>query len=327
LWTIPVSGGTSEPVAGVGENVFDLSVSPQDNRLVYAQISVDVNLWRIEIANPADSGRQNANPPTKIISSTRIEEQPQISPNGQRIAFRSNRSGSNEIWVSDSEGQNALQLTNFGGSFPNRPRWSPDGRFIAFNLNAGGNADIFVTSADGGSPRRLTTEATEETEPSWSRDGRYIYFSSKRTGRNEIWKMPAAGGEAVQVTREGGVISSESSDGRVLYYTKARIEEGLWTVSTEGGAETKVLDYRIGQNFAVVEQGIYFFSYPAGGRGPYTIEFFDFANRQTTRLATLTELAGPFAVTGITISPDQQWIVYAQRDKLDFDLMLVENFR
>jgi hypothetical protein len=131
----------------------------------------------------------------------------------------------------------------------------------------------------------------------------------------------------VQLTREGGVISSESSDGRVLYYTKARIEEGLWTVSTEGGAETKVLDYRIGQNFAVVEQGIYFFSYPAGGREPYTIEFFDFANRQTTRLATLTELAGPFAVTGITISPDQQWIVYAQRDKLDFDLMLVENFR
>jgi Tol biopolymer transport system component len=74
-----------------------------------------------------------------------------------------------------------LQLTNFGGSFPNRPRWSPDGRFIAFNLNAGGNADIFVTSADGGSPRRLTTDATEEIEPSWSRDGRYIYFSSKRT--------------------------------------------------------------------------------------------------------------------------------------------------
>ena len=327
LWTIPASGGAPTLATGVGENALDLSFSPQSNRLVYAQISVDVNLWRIEIANPADVERQNTNTPTKIISSTRLEEHPQYSPNGEKIAFRSNRSGSTEIWVSDTTGQNALQLTNFGGSFPKNPRWSPDGRFIAFDLSVGGNADIYITSTDGGNPHRLTTDVTDEIEPSWAKDGRYIYFSSNRTGRNEIWKMIVTGGEAVQITREGGLISSESSDGRILYFTKVRSEEGLWGVSTEGGAETKVLDYRVGRNFVVSEQGIYFFSYTQGGRAPYTIEFFDFAKRQTTRLATLSELAGPYVVSGITVSPDKRWIVYAQRDKLDFDLMLAENFR
>ncbi len=192
----------------------------------------------------------------------------------------------------DSEGQNPAQLTNLGGSFPDSLGWSPDGRFTAFDLRAGRNADIYIISADGGSPRRLTTEPSEETTPSWSRDGRFIYFASGRTRRHEVWKMPASGGEAVQVTREGGFASFESPDGQGLYYTKGRgIESNLWSVNVEGGAETKVLDHRVGRHWAVVERGIYFFSYPPGGAEPYTIGFFDFGTRQTTRLATLERQA------------------------------------
>jgi len=326
LWTIPASGSTPAPVAGVGENVGELSVSRQSDHLVYAQLSFEMNLWRIELANRvAGSGRRNASPPTKFIASTRREHDPQFSPSGQRIAFGASRSGKDEIWVCDSEGQNSTQLTNLGSA--SSPRWSPDNRFIAFDSRAGGNADIHIISADGGSPRRLTIETSEEVLPSWSRDGRFVYFASKRTGRHEVWKMPAAGGEAVQVTREGGFTAFESTDGRVLYYLKGRSDSSVWSVSIEGGAETKVFDHQVGRSWAVAERGIYFFNFPPGGAKPYTLEFFDFNTSQTTQLAMLEAPARSFAIYVITVSPDERWLVYEQRDQLDYDLMLVENFR
>jgi Tol biopolymer transport system component/serine/threonine protein kinase len=328
LWTIPADGGAPPvPVAGTGENVAELSVSLQGSRLVYAQLSADTNLWRAEIPNSAAKGPQKNNPPAKFISSNRMEEDPQYSSNGQRIAFSSNRSGGFEIWIARSDGQNSVQLTNFHSSaVTGSPSWSPDGRLIAFDSRAEGNADIYVINADGGSPRRLTTGAAEDVVPSWSRDGRFIYFASKRTGRFEIWKMPAGEGEAVQVTRDGGFICAESPDGRVLYFTKGLSDSSLWSVSLVDGTETKVIENNVGRSWTVAEQGIYFLSNRTGGTEPLAIEFFDFNKRQTTRLAALEKPNRVFAANVATVSPDQQWIVYAQRDQLDYDVTLIENF-
>ena len=77
-------------------------------------------------------------------------------------------------------------------------------------------------------------------------------------------------------------------------------------------------------NWAVTARGIYFLT----RRPPlYALEFFDFATRQTTQITTLEGPGGTFQISGLTISPDERWVLYAQRDKLDYDLILVENFR
>ena len=136
--------------------------------------------------------------------------------------------------------------------------------------------------------------------------------------------MPAADGAAVQLTRGGGERPVESFDGRMVYYGKARRELGLWQVSTEGGEETQVFTVPVNPGSrAVVGRGIYFLT---ATQGRYMLEFFDFATRQTTQITTLEGPRGTFQLSGLTVSPDEHSILYAQRDKLDFDLMLVENF-
>jgi Tol biopolymer transport system component/serine/threonine protein kinase len=329
LWRVPAEGGTPVAVAGVGEDVHDLSIARQGDRLAYAQRSVDTNIYRVELTSQA-GGRRGAGAPSSFISSTRLEETPQFSPDARRVAFVSNRSGSDEIWVCDAEGKNPAQLTNFRGPHATTPSWSPDGRFIAFGSLAGGNAHIYVVSADGGSPRRFTTDPSAEFAPSWSRDGRWIYFASNRTGRSEVWKMPAAGGAAIQLTRGGGQNPAESPDGRSVYYLRGREEPGLWhlwQVPVSGGEETRVFEANVDPgNWAVVARGIYFLT-SQPHQTPYALEFFDFATRQTTQIATLDGPRPTFQIAGLTVSPDERWALYAQRDKLDFDLMLVENFR
>jgi Tol biopolymer transport system component len=108
-----------------------------------------------------------------------------FSPDGSKIAFVSNRSGSIEICVAQSTGEHLVRLTSLNGPLTGSPRWSPDGRQIAFDSRAAGNTDVYVISAEGGNPRRLTTEAFNEALPSWSRDGAWIYFCSDCNSSNQ----------------------------------------------------------------------------------------------------------------------------------------------
>lgn len=245
----------------------------------------------------------------------------EFSPDGNKVAFGSNLSGHDEIWVCNADGSSPVQITTFGGPTNGSPRWSPDGRQIVLDAFPQGHGDIYVVPAAGGEPRRLTEEPSDDFAPSWSRDGRWIYFGSNRTGRREVWKMPAGGGAATQVTREGSAgYASDSSDGSTVYYSKG---SALWKVPAEGGEETPVFDGMAGdQSFAVASDGIYFFS-PHGSRGGVRLEFYRFASG--TRRPIL-EIDRPTAST-LTVSPDGRWILYPQIDQQGADLMLVENFR
>ena len=82
--------------------------------------------------------------PRPIATTTRVNFDPQISADGRRIVFVSNRSGVYEIWASASDGSNCVRLTKSVALFPGSPRWSPDGKMIVFDgRDEEGNADIY----------------------------------------------------------------------------------------------------------------------------------------------------------------------------------------
>jgi Tol biopolymer transport system component len=231
LFRIAVSGSVKpQRLAGVGEDGAVLAISHHARRLVYTRELIDGNIWRLEVPGP----RGKISSPMKLISSTRFDEQAQFSPNGKKIAFDSNRTGSLQIWICDSDGSHAQQLTSLGVS-SGSPHWSPDGERIAFTSKAEGRFDIFVTgSSGGGKPTPITSDRADDFSPRWSRDERWIYFASNRSGEYQVWKAPAGGGEAVRVTRKGGFVALESPDGQWVYYTKS-LASSLWRMPREGG--------------------------------------------------------------------------------------------
>jgi Tol biopolymer transport system component len=303
-----------------GENAFTLAISQQGNRLAYSQEFGDTNIWRIGVA---DAARRS--PPVKLISSTRWDHGPQFSPDGKRIAFTSARSGNMEIWLCDADGLNLVQLTSFGDADAGSPRWSPDGRQIAFDCSKSGHREIYVVSAEGGRPRRLTEgPADDDVRPGWSRDGRWIYFGSNRGGDWQVWKAPVEGGQAVQVTQHGGREAVESGDGKYIYYNKGLGIPGIWKILAAGGEEVPVLEGALQGLWVLLDRGIYFVN---SNTTPHpTIEFFNFASGQTTQIATI-EKGLRLVAPSLAVSPDGQWILYAQVDSVESDIMLVENFR
>jgi Tol biopolymer transport system component len=323
LWRIPISGGTPEPLATSGATVLLFpSIARQGNRMAYVQSVADLDIWR---APGPTAGPGLKLPPTKVISSTHWDSNPQISPDGKRIVFASARSGAGEVWVCDEAGLNPVQVTSFGGPLAASPRWSPDSRQIAFDGRAHGHADIFVISAEGGAQRRITTEPSNEVRPSWSSDGRWIYFGSDRAGSWQVWKAPTDGGGAVQVTKHGGREAQESPDGRFVYYHKNNTP-GIWRAPVEGGEEVQVIEQAEPGQWAVLAQGLCLLNRKA--KPEPAIEFFSF---DTGRLAKITSLpkeaASPLLIPALAVSPDGRWVLYVQLDQVTSDIMLAENFR
>lgn len=321
LWRVPVSGVEKpQPLATVGENGAQVTISRQGHRLVYADFKYNTDIWRIEV-----NGLRKSSPAVKLIASTLKDGSPEYSPDGSRVAFASDRSGHAEIWVCNSDGSGLVQLTTlelFSGS----PQWFPDGRRLVFDVHRDGRSDIYVTNTESRVARRLTNNLGEDVSPSVSHDGKWIYFSSKRTGRFEIYRMPAEGGEAAQMTHDGGFFPFESADGKLIYYAKVNGETEVWKVSVSGGDETRVLGPISNLEFAVVANGIYFIGIGTGGgldvQGK-SLKFFNFVTGLTEKVADVKLITDG----RLSISPDGRYALIETADPWDGDLKLVENFR
>ncbi|MCU1676122.1 MAG: hypothetical protein JWM93_880 [Frankiales bacterium] len=121
-----------------------------------------------------------------------------VGGNG-RIAFGTNRSGNNDIWVANADGQFPLSLIDDPSSDVD-PAWSPDGKKVAFASDRDGDYEIYTINGDGTGLTQLTFNASDDREPGWSPNGAYIAFRSDRTGNNEVFKMTAAGGSQANIT-------------------------------------------------------------------------------------------------------------------------------
>jgi dipeptidyl aminopeptidase/acylaminoacyl peptidase len=103
------------------------------------------------------------------------------SPDGKTVAFVSNMSGRNNLWLVPAEGGWPMQLT-VSDERQTSPSWSPDGKWIAYMSDYEGDEqwDIFLVSPKTGQVVNLTnTREISEENPTWSPDGRYLAYIVK----------------------------------------------------------------------------------------------------------------------------------------------------
>ncbi len=307
LWKVRSEGREPEWITGGGMKLKDPAVARQKDRIAFENWVYEINIWQVGVDGQVE----------RLIASTQWDRQPQFSPDGERIAFVSTRSGHSEIWMSNAEGSSPIQLTSFAGPHTSQPRWSPDGQRLVFVSRPEGQADLYVVEASGAPPRRLTTHPLDEMAPSWSADGRWIYFGSRRSGSWEVWKVPSKGGEAEQVTSNGGYAAFESSDGASVYYMKSDVP-GIWKKPLEGGQETLLSEGPRPEgwgSWVVTSAGVY---YMRSSESEIELAFHDFGSGTTSSIAPLPD----FIPQGLTVSPDGRRILFAQIDRYECDVMI-----
>ncbi len=160
---------------------------------------------------------------------TRQVGRPTWSPDGKSIAFISNMSGRNNLWLVPSEGGFPVQLT-VSDQRQSAPAWSPDGKWIAYQSDYEGNEqwDIFLVSPKTGKVVNLTrTPEIAEMSPTWSPDGRYLAYEvkPKTSAAYEIDVYDMVLREVKHVTTgtpqdKGNYGPIWSKDGKYIVYTQ-----------------------------------------------------------------------------------------------------------
>ena len=206
-----------------------LSLSPDGALFVYMdQTSGNWDIYRRRIDGENTMNLTEGSP----VNDT----QPSFSPNGESIAFRSNRDGVG-IFVMGATGESVQRLTDFGFN----PTWSPDRTKVLFATEGVGpnpyarNSVSSLWTVDVATEEPTKIFDGDAVQPDWSPNGhRIAYWALPPTGaQRDILTIPAAGGDPVAVTDDAALDWNPvwSPDGNYLYFSSDRSGTmNLWRV-------------------------------------------------------------------------------------------------
>ena len=246
---------------------------------------------------------------------------PRYSPDGKRIAFHSDRSGSMQLWVANEDGSNAIQLTSqpaFSVGMAGVVAGRPADPVYRHCRRATESISWFV-------PRAANQSRLRSVMSGWSRDGRWIYYRLHGP-EGQVWRKPAAGGEPKQVTRKAGIVTcanrrTESS----FTIGRATSPPSLWRVPVDGGEETEILHaFRSSRRILCNRPGHLLCA--GSERSGERISVIQLLRPATGKVEVVAAIDKDLYY-GLTVSPDGRWLLYSQVDQATCDLMLVENFR
>jgi Tol biopolymer transport system component len=140
--------------------------------MVYSQILSRGNLQQVGF----DPDKETVTgQPVWITHGSSWANAPNLSPDGEWLAFDSQRGKQDDLFVIRRDGTSLRQLTD---DLPRdrQPRWSPDGKRIAFFSDRSGKWEIWIINSDGSGLKQLTFAPGLVTNPTWSPDGTRIAY-------------------------------------------------------------------------------------------------------------------------------------------------------
>ena len=211
-----------------GLAAYTIALSADGRRLVYAVFRQRANIWSAPLLEHGPATLAGAQ---ALTTGNQAIEGLAVSPDGRRLAFDSDRSGNQDVYVIPTTGGEPVQVTtDLSDDFMSS--WSPSGQELAIYSNREGSRRLYVMPADGGLPTAVVPLPRNQRYPAWSPDGTTLVFSSNETGAQELYVVSrnsdSSWRAARRVTFGGGDFGRWSPNGRRIVYSR---RDGLWALT------------------------------------------------------------------------------------------------
>jgi Tol biopolymer transport system component len=219
-------------VVGVPGDYSDLSLSPDDKRLVFSQVDQNTgnsDIWVMDLAGGV---------PSRFTFDPAVDFSPVWSPNGQQLVFASLREGAPNLFQKMANGS-GQEETLFKSPLAKLPSdWSSDGHFIICGtVDPKTRWDLWVLSVSDHKWEAFLQTPANETRGVFSPNGRWVAYESDESGKKEIYvqSFPASGAKW-QISVSGGTQARWGRDGKELFYLSG--ERRITSVETNTEAAT-----------------------------------------------------------------------------------------
>lgn len=188
---------------------------------------------------------------------------PDFSPDGKRIVYLTNATGTSQVWAVDAAGGRPEQLTYFDDNV-SFVRWLPDNSGIIFGMARGGNENtqFYWMTPGGDAIEKLTDEPTvRHNFAGVSKDGKRIYYTSNKRNRNffDAYSMDLESKmETLLFKYDGNIsIAAFNDSGSKIVISRSGIEKSLdndlFMVDMKTGKETHLTPHDDASEFGNVE--------------------------------------------------------------------------
>jgi eukaryotic-like serine/threonine-protein kinase len=199
------------------------AISPDGNLFAFASDRADGTNLDLYVQQVAGGD------PIRLTSDPVDEYEPVFSPDGSRIAYRSEKDGGG-IYIVSALGGESRQVARSGRS----PAFSPDGRQLVYAVGspgvgaafAFGASSLYIAPVNGGEPRRIVEDFAVAHHPVWTQDGQHILFLGTRQlgpPNYDWWVVPVAGGAPV-------------SSGALAHFRQQRFRVGPYPFALQGSS-------------------------------------------------------------------------------------------
>ena len=313
LLRLDTSSGRLTPLVWLPFEVWGLDAL-DSGHLVADSASSRQNLAEISLENPSA-------PPRWLTRGTSNDRQPVFSPDGEWVAFSSNRSGNLDVWEISTKTAALRRMTEDAADDWD-PGFTREGNLI-WSSGRTGHLEIWMADADGGSPRQVTRSATDSENPTATPDG-WILFAQTNTTNTGLFKIRPDGTGAAHIgpcvnvpeaSPDGRWVACPRLDGSIVQTVRvADATVGKFEIHSPHPRITEVQIGRV--RWAPDGKRLYFVGQDENGVNGIFVQDFDPEGKDTS--ASRRKVAGfdpNIETESFAISPDGKRLVIAFLDR------------
>jgi eukaryotic-like serine/threonine-protein kinase len=189
LWLTDTASSDARLITASGSVENDPAVSPDGTHLATAFQQANYDIYEVSLDRTT---------PVPVLTSARNEMDPVWSTDGSQLAYTTDRSGSDEIWLRSRNGEFERPLVTAADFHETQthilsaPAFSPDGQRIAYFRQGSDGGRIWISPVAGGPPVVLSRSDSAQDLPNWSPDGVWIAYPQNSGGRIGKWSLAKA---------------------------------------------------------------------------------------------------------------------------------------